>query len=257
MCTPLAGASLDATLARWANEVVNPLAFVLVAMLADIVATTADGTEKMKAVCVLSKPLSFSALTLATTLLAYSHRMSFPAPGAGSVPITAQTLILCTNALLFDPTVSLCACGVYLCIGTMVVCLPPHAATRQLAPFGPTISSASGGYVFGFLPATALLVAQRQLAWPLSHAREPQLFLLLAWNVAACAMAQLVVLVCGAAWLAASRRAGLSVSVVPYIQGLVLKSLAAATVVVLIARRMGIHGDADGTAARSGWGCGQ
>ena len=34
----MAGASLDATLARWANEVVNPLAFVLVAMLADIVA---------------------------------------------------------------------------------------------------------------------------------------------------------------------------------------------------------------------------
>ena len=233
----MAGASLDARLAGWAIAIVNPLGVVLIAMLADITASAADGAEaNIKAVCVLSQPVSFSALVLAVLLLAYSHRISLPVSGAGVVPITAQTLAVCINALLFDPMVSLSACGIYITTGMLSACLPSHDAIMQLAPFGPTISTASGGYVFGFFAATALLaVAPRSCSWTLCDGvGKPSPFLLLAWYFTACALAQMVVLACGAAWLAARRRVCLSISVLPYIKGLVLKSLVAAALVALL-----------------------
>lgn len=254
MCTPMAGASLDARLAIWANAIVNPLAVVLVAMLADITASAADSAEaNIKAICVLSKPVSFSALALAVLLLAHSHRISLPVSGAGVVPITAQTLVLCINALLFDPTVSLSACGIYIMIGMISACLQSHAVVMQLAPFGPRISTASGGYVFGFFAATALLAAApRSCSWPFCDGvGKHSPFLLLAWYFAACALAQMLVLACGAAWLAARQRVGLSISVLPYVKGLVLKSLLAAVLVALLqAAGVGsdsVHSDRNGS----------
>ena len=122
------------------------------AMLADIVSSS----SQQSAICILTQQISCAKVAVALMLLSFSIRVSFRAPGAGVVPVTAQTLVLCVNGFLFHPTVSLTATCLYVAVGSAAVCLPTETKDR-LMPFGPVVNTASAGYIAGFVVSSAFL----------------------------------------------------------------------------------------------------
>lgn len=214
---------MDASLARYANEAVNSLGILMCAMLADIVSSS----SQQSAICILTQQISCAKVAVALMLLSFSIRVSFRAPGAGVVPVTAQTLVLCVNGFLFHPTVSLTATCLYVAVGSAAVCLPTETKDR-LMPFGPVVNTASAGYIAGFVVSSAFLAS----TWVQRSSSGDDIFGLLG-AIGTFVTAQLAVLLCGAMWLMARRGLGFHVSVAPYLPGLLIKAVAAALLVNL------------------------
>ena len=141
-------------------------------------------------------------------------------PHRGAVHITGQTLVLCVNGLCFRPAISAAALCLYIALGI--------SHTAALSALGPQLNVKTVGYVFGFLPATALLGAARQTLGPWHLAMAPAL----GFSV----LAQGVVLACGATWLRRSYDAPLSATVRPYLPGLLGKSIISASIVSALGR---------------------
>eukprot|EP00927_Polykrikos_kofoidii_P026745 TRINITY_DN23768_c0_g1_i1.p1 TRINITY_DN23768_c0_g1~~TRINITY_DN23768_c0_g1_i1.p1 ORF type:complete len:230 (-),score=14.30 TRINITY_DN23768_c0_g1_i1:114-803(-) len=215
---------MDASLARYANEAVKSLGILMCAMIADIVSSS----SQQSAICILTQQMSCAKVAVALILLSFSRRVSFRAPGAGAVPVTAQTLVLCVNGFLFHPRVSLAATCLYVWVGIAAACLPTEAKDRMM-PFGPVVSMVSAGYVAGFVVSSAFLAS----TWAQRSISGDEIFARLLGAIATFVAAQLAVLVCGAIWLMARRGLGFNVSVAPYLPGLLIKAVAAALLVNL------------------------
>ena len=201
-------------LERWIGHLCNAFALLIAGFLLDVTLSGRNLSEA--APCEVLKA-GGSALALALALLTLSHKVSLR-PYHGAVPITGQTLAICVNGLCFRPAISTAALCLYIALGI--------SRTPALAALGPGLSDKSAGYVLGFLPCAALLGAGRQVlgSWPLDVV-----------PVFGCSvLAQSVVLACGAAWLRWSYSAPLSVTVRPYIPGMLLKSVLAASIVVAL-----------------------
>ena len=213
----MAPTELTGPFERWISHLSSAFALLIAGFLLDIALSGRSLSEA--APCEVLEA-GGTALALALGLLTLSHKLSVQPQALGAVRITGQTLALCVNGFCFRPAISAAALCLYIALGI--------SRMPTLAALGPELSDKTAGYVFGFLPATALLGAARQAlgAWPLDV--TPAL---------GCSMlAQGIVLVCGATWLRRSYRAPLSATVRPYVPGMLLKSLLAASIVATLGR---------------------
>ena len=142
-------------------------------------------------------------------------------PGS-PVPVSLQTLGVVGAGLALGPGAGAGAVGLYLFAGA--IDLPVFADGRGglAALFGPT-----GGYLFGFVLGAALT------GWMVWRRGRPSIWMALP----AALIGQLVVLALGVPWLAIATGRGaweaLSVGAWPFLPGMVLKAVVAASVWML------------------------
>ena len=102
-------------------------------------------------------------------LLAASHHVSFRPPNwLGAAPITAQTLALSINAISMDGQNAAVALAVYLAAGA-VAALAPAQVAALAAPFGPTFSKGTMGFIVGFVPGSLITRAVFAAIWHSFH----------------------------------------------------------------------------------------
>ena len=137
------------------------------------------------------------------------------------VPLTLQPFAVLLLGLLLSPRLAASTLAFYLAEGALglpVFAPGPDMVGGMAHLFGPT-----GGYLLAY-PAAAALIS---LLWR----RSPRGF---AWALASAAAGDLLILFCGAAWLAAMvhvpARTALPLAVVPFLPGEVLKVALAAAI---------------------------
>ena len=198
---------------KWLSHLLNVFALLVAALMLDIVLSGRD-LSQANHLCEVVTSRSVSALALALSMLTLSHKLSMQ-PRQGTVPITGQTCVLCINALCFPPAIAVGALCLYVALGV--------SSRAGLAPLGPQVNEKSSGYLAGFFPATLLLgTVRRVFGWPLT----------LMPAMGGSVLAQGVVLAAG--WLRRHNRAPASVTVCPYLPGLLLKAAVAALAVDII-----------------------
>src|ERR1700722_16380505 len=155
-------------------------------------------------------------ILLGTALTALAAQVSIPVPGS-PVPITGQTFAVLLTAAALGPARGVASQGLYLLLG--LVGLPVFAGASHGSG---VVFGASGGYLFGFLVAAAIVgVGARRGA-----DRSPVRTLLLY------ALASVVIYAIGTTWLCLdtgmSIGAGISAGVTPFLPGDTAKALLAA-----------------------------
>lgn len=167
----------------------------------------------------ISPRLRHLVLVLAGALFIYlTARVSIPLPGT-PVPISGQTLGVLVAGGALGLRRGLAATAVYVLLG--VVGLPFFAEGKGGLS---VIWGATGGYLVGFVVASALVGRLAELGWD-------RRFLA---SVGACALGNLVIYLVGVSWLAAVTGSDLETAfqqgVAPFLLGDVLKLVLAAAV---------------------------
>lgn len=155
------------------------------------------------------------AIVLGSLLVAVCAHVSIPL-WFTPVPITLQTFAVLLLGLLLSPADAAAALLLYLAEGAAgLPVLSPFAAAGLAHFAGPT-----GGYLLSYPVAAALTAWLRRRSTGF------------AWSVLAASSGSVVILLCGAAWLGLlmHRSAGavLTLSVLPFLPGDILKVVAAA-----------------------------
>ena len=162
-------------------------------------------------------------VVVGSIVVALAAQLAIPLPFT-TVPITAQTLaVLLVGAALGWKRGS-AALVLYLAEGAAG--LPVFAGAMA----GPThLFGSTGGYLFGFVAAAALVGWLAERRWCAS----------VVGALAAMALGTAVIFICGVAWLAAmlGPAAAVQAGLVPFIPGAVLK-IAAGAVAAPVARRL-------------------
>lgn len=163
-----------------------------------------------------SRIARFAALAIGGALaLAVSAKTQVP---FYPVPMTLQTLVVLAIGAAFGARLAAATVALYLAEGLLGLQVFAGASAGPAYMAGPT-----GGYLLGFLVAAALVGWLAERGWDRS----------LGWLLAAVALGDLVILVCGFAWLAAMigpEKAWLG-GVVPFLPGDVVKTLLASALV--------------------------
>ena len=163
-----------------------------------------------------SRIARFAALAIGGALaLAVSAKTQVP---FYPVPMTLQTLVVLAIGAAFGARLAAATVALYLAEGLLGLQVFAGASAGPAYMAGPT-----GGYLLGFLVAATLVGWLAERGWDRS----------LGWLLAAVALGDLVILVCGFAWLAAMigpEKAWLG-GVVPFLPGDVVKTLLASALV--------------------------
>lgn len=155
-------------------------------------------------------------IILGAALTAAAAQISIPVPGS-PVPITGQTFAVLLTAAALGPARGIAAQGLYLVLG--LVGLPVFAGATHGSS---VVFGASGGYLFGFLVAAALVGYGARRGADRSPLRTLLLY----------ALASVVIYAIGTAWLCIdtgmSLSAGIAAGVTPFLPGDAAKALLAA-----------------------------
>jgi len=159
------------------------------------------------------------AIVFGSLLVAVCAQVSIPLPFT-PVPVTLQTFAVLLLGLLLSPTAAASAMLLYLCEGAAgLPVFSPYAPAGLFHLFGPT-----GGYLLSYPFAAALT----------SYLRRRFTHSSFTTSLLAAASGSLLILLCGALWLSllthGSGGAILTLSVLPFLPGDVLKVVAAAGV---------------------------
>lgn len=166
----------------------------------------------------LPATLTRAGVTIAggAALTALAAQVSLPVPGS-PVPVTGQTFAVLLAGAALGPARGLASQGLYLALGAAGLPVFAGAAHGSGVIFG-----ASGGYLFGFLAAAALVGWGARRGADRSPARTLLMF----------ALASAVIYAIGTTWLCAdtgmSLSAGIAAGVTPFIPGDIAKALLAA-----------------------------
>ena len=163
----------------------------------------------------------------ATVLLALCAHTSFPLPHT-PIPVTMQTFGVLLIGLLFGPMTALSTMLLYLAEGAVgLPVFSPNGVGGTMQLFGP-----SAGYLLSY-PLAALLTAH------LFSAFRHYVSTLVA-SLAACLVAEALILVCGSAWLMDSLHVSASyalrLGMLPFLLGETLKLMLLAFVVTAFQR---------------------
>jgi biotin transport system substrate-specific component len=147
---------------------------------------------------ILARPLVRDALLVlaGTALMALSARISFPPPTT-PVPITMQTFGVLLIGALLGPRLGAITMLVYLLeglLGLPVFSFGRSAWSPSTVPGLPVIIGPTAGYLFAMPLAAALVGALAQRGWDRRVLTA----------LAAMTLGNLVILLCGFAWLAAA-----------------------------------------------------
>jgi biotin transport system substrate-specific component len=155
-------------------------------------------------------------IVLGAALTALAAQVSLPVPGS-PVPVTGQTFAVLLAGAALGPARGLASQALYLALGA--VGLPVFAGASHGSG---VIFGASGGYLFGFLAAAALVGWGARRGADRSPLRTLLLF----------AVASVVIYAIGTAWLCVdtgmSLSAGIAAGVTPFVPGDIAKALLAA-----------------------------
>ena len=155
-------------------------------------------------------------IVLGAALTALAAQVSLPVPGS-PVPVTGQTFAVLLAGAALGPARGLASQGLYLAAGAVGLPVFAGAAHGSGVIFG-----ASGGYLFGFLAAAALVGWGARRGADRSPARTLLMF----------ALASVVIYAIGTTWLCLdtgmSLSAGIAAGVRPFIPGDIAKALLAA-----------------------------
>ena len=103
-----------------------------------------------------SLPSGFLAFAGGLLALSVSHRLQLRPAWVGAVPITGQTLAVCTNALLLQPSTAVAAVSAYIFAGLVGAIFPGgFFGTTVANAIGPPLSKNGIGYIFGMLPGAS------------------------------------------------------------------------------------------------------
>jgi biotin transport system substrate-specific component len=155
-------------------------------------------------------------ILLGTALTALAAQVSIPVPGS-PVPITGQTFAVLLTAAALGPARGVASQGLYVLLG--LVGLPVFAGASHGSG---VVFGASGGYLFGFVAAAAIVGVGARRGVDRSPVRTLLLY----------ALASVVIYAIGTTWLCLdtgmSASAGIAAGVTPFIPGDVAKALLAA-----------------------------
>ena len=183
-------------------------------------------------------------------LLTASHHVAWRPPNwLGAVPITAQTLAVCVNAVCAAPSASLGSLSCYLGLGA-VAALAPVRVAAVVAPFGPTFSKGTIGFVLGFVPGSLVTTRIFQHLCPAAPSKEDGSGVegaegrrVFSAAVLASGAGQLVVLACGSLWIGLKFRMGvrgtLDAGFLPFLPGLGVKSVMCGATAAAVSARVG------------------
>ena len=167
-------------------------------------------------------------LLLGALAITLAARLSFPLPGT-PVPQTAQTLAVLLVGVFLGPTLGVLSVVLYLLAGLIGLPVFADGASGAAKLTGPT-----AGFLFGFVLAAWLAGRWARLEWARLERARSLAFALLGMVIAHC-------LLLFVGWLWLSRSLGFerafSLGVAPFWVGALIKSVAAAVVLVGVTRR--------------------
>ncbi len=152
-----------------------------------------------------------AAVLRGSLLMTVCAKLSFHLPFAPAVPVSMQTFGVLMIAMLLGPTRGTAAVAAYLAQGAAGLPVFAKSGAGLAYMAGPT-----GGYLIGFLLASAAVGTLAQAGWDRDYLRM----------LAAMSLGTLVILACGWAWLAVltgSPSLAWQAGVLPFLPGAAVK----------------------------------